>query len=74
MSKVTVTVENFDGESSTYVYDGEFNLSLNQGNDLIVTEVIGHPVVGLDGKETPPEQRIAAIFHPGCWTMVQVDG
>ena len=74
MSKVVVTVENFDGESSTYEYDGEFNLSLNQGNALIVTEVIGHPVVGLDGKETPPEQKVVAIFHSGSWNMVQVDG
>jgi hypothetical protein len=74
MSKVVVTVEDMSGEYSTYEYDGEFNLSLNQGNALIVTEVIGHPVVGLDGKETPPEQKVVAIFHSGCWTMVQVDG
>lgn len=74
MSKVVVTYDSFDSETTTFEYDGDYNLSLNPSNALIVAETIGHPVVGLDGKETPPEQRIAAIFHPGCWTMVQVDG
>ena len=74
MSKVTVYIENIDGPDTPVEYDGEYNLSLNQGNALIVTEVIGHPVVGLDGKETPPEQKVVAIFHSGCWTQVQVDG
>ena len=72
MSKIVVTHDRYDEEDLTSVYDGDYNLSLNPRNALIVTETVGHPVVGVDGRETPAEQKIVAIFHPGSWSYVQV--